>query len=87
MERKCNALVVILLVIIAIGQLSLDIMFVSLHYGRMIGEWAINVNKLSHGNLSIGSITFYILIFLLTLDIAKILRDRRKRRSDTSYTP
>lgn len=82
MERKSNVLVVILLAIIAIGQLSLDFMFVSLHYGRMIGEWVKSVNTLSQGNLSIGSIIFYLLVLLLIIDIVKVLRDRIRRKME-----
>ena len=81
MERKSNVLVVVLLAIIAIGQLSLDFMFVSLHYGRMIGEWVKSVNRLSHGNLSTGSIIFYVLVLLLIIDIIKAWVDRRKLTS------
>ena len=87
MERKYNVLIVILLIIIAIGQLSLDFMFVSLHYGRMIGEWAVRVNRLSHGNLTIGSIIFYILVLLLIIDILKAWRERRKWTSEESSAP
>ena len=87
MERKSNILIVILLIIIAIGQLSLDFMFVSLHYGRIIGEWVVRVNRLSHGNLTIGSIIFYILVLLLVIDIVKAWRDRRKRTSEESSAP
>jgi hypothetical protein len=87
MDRKYDVLVVTLLVIIALGQLSLDVMFVSLHYGKEIGEWARNLNSVTHGNLSVGSIIFYILAFLFVLDIVKILRDRRKRISDKYYAP
>lgn len=84
MERKYNVLIVILLIIIAIGQLSLDFMFVSLHYGRIIGEWVVRVNRLSHGNLTIGSIIFYVLILLLIIDIVKAWSDRRKRTPEGS---
>ena len=87
MDRKYDVLVVILLVTIALGQLSLDVMFVSLYYGKGIGEWARNVNRVTNGNLSAGSIIFYILAFLFVLDIVKILRDRRKRISDKYYAP
>ena len=87
MESKYNVLIVILLIIIAIGQLSLDFMFVSLYYGKMIGEWVVRVNRLSHGNLSIGSIIFYILVLLLIIDIVKAWRDRRKRTSEESSVP
>lgn len=79
MERKFNVLIVILLVLIAIGQLSLDIMFVSLHYGGIIGKWVKSVNEFTYGNLSIGSIIFYVLALLLIIDIVKAWKDRRKR--------
>lgn len=81
MERRSTVLIVILLIIIAIGQLSLDFMFVSVHYGRMIVEWIKSLNRLSHGNLGIGSIIFYVLVLLLIIDIIKAWVDRRKIES------
>ncbi|MEM3192725.1 MAG: hypothetical protein QW292_11740 [Candidatus Parvarchaeota archaeon] len=83
MKRRYDVLVVTLLAIIAIGQLALDAMYVSLRYGKSIDEWG---KTLAHGNLSVGSIIFYVLVTLFFIDVAKIITDRKKKKvKDDSY--